>query len=424
MNISHSRGVGRKCPAKSDSGRGHDSLIALAIFAAMSTVSAIFLIIGASRQVALPSTSPAYTVKYPSAASPGYWGLMTNWDGQWYRSIAEHGYPVPLPTEGGVVAMNEWAFYPLYPLLVRGVMFVTRLEFAHSAWMVSVLCAAGAAILLFRLVVDRMGRFGAGALVACLFAYVTAPVLQVGYTESLALLLILLGLTALKSRRYGLFLLAALALSLARPISVALGITALLLAALRWRDARSGREQFPVRERLWAVATAVSAVALMGLWPLVTGLANGRLDAYVATQAAWPVNAQSLGPLGGWLPEVLALSGWGTIALAGGCAVGLIALRSGARTWGRGLHLWCAVYLLYLLAATRPGPSILRHSILMVAPFWPLAQLRDGGQESRATKVSRWICLLLLLCLGLVCQFLWTTGVFTIQDAPDSQLYP
>jgi hypothetical protein len=256
-----------------------------------------------------------------------------------------------------------------------------------------------------------------------LFAHVTAPVFQVAYTESLALLLILLGLTALKSRRYGLFLLVALGLSLSRPISVALGITALVVAALRWREARRGGEAFPVTERLWSVATAGCAVALMGLWPLITGLANGRFDAYLATQAAWPVNAQPLGFLGGWLPEVLTLSGWGLIVLAGTCAVGLIWVRSGARALGRGLHVWTAVYLLYLLAATRPGPSILRHSILMAAPFWPLAQ-RRGGEEPGADKAARWVLLLLVLAVGLACQFMWVTGVFTIQSSPEEQLYP
>ncbi len=61
---------------------------------------------------------------------------------QWYRTIVEHGYPQHLPTLHGVVQENSWAFYPLYPSLVRLVMW-TGLPYATAASFVSLVCGAG-----------------------------------------------------------------------------------------------------------------------------------------------------------------------------------------------------------------------------------------------------------------------------------------
>ena len=44
-------------------------------------------------------------------------------DGSWYRNVAENGYPAELPRgEDGLVQQNAWAFFPLFPMLARGLM--------------------------------------------------------------------------------------------------------------------------------------------------------------------------------------------------------------------------------------------------------------------------------------------------------------
>jgi hypothetical protein len=321
------------------------------------------------------------------------------------------------------VVQNEWAFYPLYPMLVRGLMALTGLSYALCAWAVSITCGAAAAVSLFRLVRGSMGRFGAGAMVACLFAWVAAPIFQVGYTESLALLLIALGLAALKGRRYGCFTLVAFALSLTRPITAALGLAALMVAAFRWRDARRGGPSFPLTEGIRAVVSAAGAIALMGLWPLLAGVATGRLDAYFATQAAWPVNEHASGLLAGWLPEILQLSGLGPLVLLGAVFVGFAVTRQGAAAWGRSLRVWVIFYFAFLLIATRPSPSLLRYSVLMIAPFWPLPD-SERFPRTNVSSATRWLSLTTFIGFGLVCQYFWVTHVFTIQFSPESQPYP
>ena len=64
---------------------------------------------------------------------PDYWDLVVIWDGDWYRQIAQRGYPDGLPlNEFGRVDYNSWAFFPLFPLLLRVVM-TTGLPFSVAA---------------------------------------------------------------------------------------------------------------------------------------------------------------------------------------------------------------------------------------------------------------------------------------------------
>jgi hypothetical protein len=47
----------------------------------------------------------------PTLVDPAsYLHLIANWDGQWYRQIATHGYPSHVPVVNGAVQQNAWAF--------------------------------------------------------------------------------------------------------------------------------------------------------------------------------------------------------------------------------------------------------------------------------------------------------------------------
>ena len=95
----------------------YDVWFPLVVFAATRAVDALLIVAASPHQVALIGRDPSYHLNYPSPADPGYSLIAANWDGQWYRRIAEVGYPLHLPMgPDGHVAMNTWAFYPLYPL--------------------------------------------------------------------------------------------------------------------------------------------------------------------------------------------------------------------------------------------------------------------------------------------------------------------
>jgi hypothetical protein len=89
-----------------------------------------------------------------TAAQPDLVNFSRIWDAHWYRIIAETGYPTDLPfDQDGRVGENAWAFMPIYPFLVRGVMMFTSAPFALVSVVVSVLAFAG-----FIVVADRLLR--------------------------------------------------------------------------------------------------------------------------------------------------------------------------------------------------------------------------------------------------------------------------
>lgn len=403
--------------------RWHWALVPLTIFSITRLLDAVFLWVGAHEQTALPATSPAYTVNFPTENSPGYWGVVSNWDGQWYRSIAESGYPTSLPTEDGEVAQNEWAFYPAYPMLVRALMMLTNLPFGPAATIVSLACSGLAVLTLYRLLLQTGDRFVALATVLCLCTYPTAPVFQVGYSEGLALLLIVLSISCLHHRRYGWVTALMLAVSLTRPLVLPFAVVIGVHWIVRWRRARV--DPFPWSQRLACAGSALTAAASVTLWPLIAAVGTGQRDAFTATQSAWPANQNGHGLWANWVLTAVSARSAGlaaavVVVLAG---VGFVVSRPGARKWGLELGTWSLAYPLYLLFATRPTPSFVRYFMLAVGPLWPLPACASP-QETKAQRTARWCFLIAIAVLGVIGQYFWVTRVFTIAQAPEVQPYP
>src|SRR5690349_267408 len=193
----------------------------LAIFLFSRLVGGLVLLAMADQQIPRVDQSTMHVVD-SAPADPGYLDLISNWDGQWYQDVVEHGYPRELPREDGVVQQNNWAFYPLYPALVRAVMVVTTLPFGAAASLVSILAAAGAMVVLYRMLESRVGRFNASMTVLALSLSPAAIILQTAYTEGVALLILVGCLALLARRRYLAFAGLSVALALTRPIALPL----------------------------------------------------------------------------------------------------------------------------------------------------------------------------------------------------------
>lgn len=55
-----------------------------------------------------------------------YLSFISIWDAGWYEQIALNGYPSELPINAmGAVQQNQWAFYPIFPLLSQGISSLT-----------------------------------------------------------------------------------------------------------------------------------------------------------------------------------------------------------------------------------------------------------------------------------------------------------
>jgi hypothetical protein len=346
--------------------------------------------------------------------------VIANWDGQQYRNIVEHGYPHELPRENGQVQQNAWAFYPLYPALVRLVM-ATGLSFGWSASVVSITAGALGMCLLHLLLRERLGDFGAAVTVLGLCTFAAAVTFQAAYTESLALLLVLVALWGLRRRHYAVVTAAGLALSLTRPIVPALALVVLLHGVSRWNNRRT--DPFARRDQVKVLLSAGSIGLSFLLWPAIAGWVTGEPNAYLMTQHAWTPGTHSWPS---WLAVVA--QGAATIGQGGGGSVAQVDLflvpavvgawlcvvwRRPAGLFGAELRSWALAYPAYLLVSTRPTTSVFRYAMLALVLWWPLPELSVAARSLRARVVLTSFVVL----FGLASQVEWMRSFFVFGPA-------
>ena len=279
----------------------------------------------------------------------------------------------------------------------------------------SLACGAAAMTLLYRMLAPGLGGFGSAMTVLALCVAPAAVVWQAAYTESLALLLVLAALWALRHRRYGTLLAVALALALTRPIVLPLALVAGLHWVARWR--RRAVEPFPRAEAVRSALVIVATAASFLLWPAVAAVVTHRPDAYFATQSAWYARDA------GWPTWLTGLVGGGnpalTLVVAAACgALVLVLLRKPARLWGFELRTWAWAYPLYILGSTKPTTSIFRYALLAVVPWWPFPEI---GRQVTARR-DRLALVALVTLLGIGAQLVWLRWYWVI--GPDTLSFP
>lgn len=337
-----------------------------------------------------------------------YFPFTALWDGQWYQTIAQHGYPSTLPTsEGGAVQQNAWAFYPLFPLMARAGMAVTGLDFPAVGSTIALLCGAGAAVLMGLLLRERIGDPAAYLVVALWASFPASVTLQLAYTESLAMLLLVGYLYALARERWLVATVVALLVGLSRPIAVPLGLVTLVVVVLRWR----ARRERPLTAGTYAAMLA----ALVGcgvaglLWPAIAWWRTGVRSAYTDTMATWR-GSGTVEPFTPWVGMSTYVFGdtWGPVMLF---VVPLVIVAVVAGPWAHNLRAdlrtWTLAYPAYLAAVLDPFTSIFRYLI----PLFPLlvVGLGAGWADRRGNTWQRLLWRFVpLLVLSVVGQYYWT----------------
>ncbi len=343
---------------------------------------------------ALIIASAARWVQNPAGVGdlhPDYADMVVIWDGQWYRQIAERGYPDGLPLNDlGQVDYNSWAFFPLFPALTRAVMAL-GLPYSAAASVVNLAAGAGAAVLLWTLfshtstpgdASDTAARSRLAVLAVATWCLLPpAAVLQVAYTEALAAVLLAAALLLLVRRQYGWAIPVVLLLGLTRAVAAPLLVVIAWHAVARWRSDRPAtRGEW---WRLIGLGAATGGSAL--LWPAYVGLATGVPTAFLDTQAVWGQNPAS-GPFVPWFSWAFDRAGVvGVLLLVGAVAalVSVVVGRHGA--WlAAELRVWAVVYPLYLFAVVRPITSMWRFLLLDL----PLAAVA-ASVALRATDLWR-----------------------------------
>jgi Gpi18-like mannosyltransferase len=144
------------------------------------------------------------------SAGPSWYHQLLQWDSEWYFKIVTEGYRY----NGDPTIQQNIVFYPLYPMLASGLAKASGLTPADALLAVSNAGGLLAIIVLFKLVREEFGDQLALATTALLSFFPASVLLSAGYTEPLALLLIVLFFLALKQKYYlSAALLAGLAIS-------------------------------------------------------------------------------------------------------------------------------------------------------------------------------------------------------------------
>lgn len=239
-------------------------------------------------------------------------GPFARWDAGWFVAIARHGYD----------NRQSAAFFPLYPLVVRGVGYVLRSDVAAGV-LVSLASAGGAAAILWRLTRSRDS-------VLLVVLYPLAFVFTAPYSDGLFLLLALASFHAAARGR-------SLAAGVFGGLAVAsrlLGLALLpALAVLLWK-----------RDRPLRLAPLVLLPAALGAYALYLHEHFGDWLAFAHAEGAyWLRHTPPLGPLQGF---------WDALRSGEqGLAQLVLHLPAGRYGTAEQYAIWNLVYALLLLAA-------------------------------------------------------------------------
>jgi hypothetical protein len=382
----------------------------LTIFVLTRIYGFVIIVLASRYQVALPSPDhPGIYQFSPHPDSPGYLGLITNWDGQWYERIATNGYHLPLAGDpNGKDALWAFAFLPMFPTVVGAMMTVTGLSFGMCATIMNLVAGGAAMVVMFALVERTAGRFSAAVTVLFTNCFLAAPLFQAAYSESIALLLVCTVLLLIARRHYGLAVAAVILLSLTRLVTPPLAIVVIVHAVVRYR----GRAQDPIRRAeiaAMAVLVVVSA-ASVSLWSSITNAITSGVKATGANRGS-VTNAVVAGRFG-WFTnayEHLGLIGVGGVALLVVLFV-VLALSPLSRTWGTEVRTWFAIYPIFLLFVAGVHAGVFRYMLLA----FPLALLMIGSPEPGSIPRKRAALVVAVCVVSLALQIPWVSHALVV----------
>ena len=208
----------------------------------------------------------------PLRTAVAAWG---QWDWNFYRLVAEHGYAHGSPFSDG----RTTAFFPLFPLLVRGMNVIMPGDFLTAGLLVSNLAMFGALLVLYRLVDREFDAVVARRTLWYLVVFPTGFFLAAPYPSSLLVLLAAGCLYALRTGRWWVAGLLGCLAGACRQTGV--------LLALPFAYEYLRHRQFRLRQiRLDALAVALIPAGLLG-YMLYTWRAMGDPLAFLNAQKVW-----------------------------------------------------------------------------------------------------------------------------------------
>ena len=296
----------------------------------------------------------------PLVARP--FGLLTTWDGRWYRIVAERGY---LLVPG---RQSDPAFFPLLPILLS-TLHALGLSLAWAGLVLSNLAFLAGLIVFYelgRLLLPEADARRAACYVAL---FPVGFVFSMIYPEALAFTALALACLLAARGRWLLSALAIAAATLTRPEGVFAALPIALLAARAWPALR-------LSERSRAVAAVLAGPAALAAYPLYLWWSIGDPRAWQQAERDWGRTFR----FDGWVRALQHLSTHpqaDNLALVGAvfCGVYLVAL---VVAWRAGIPFaWIAFGALLVVLPPFSGSFTAdgRFGLLALPAYWGLARL-------------------------------------------------
>ncbi len=315
-------------------------------------------------------TVPGWAPGSPAEPWHGLFTAWERWDALWFLRIADSGYS---PGDGSA------AFFPLYPLLVRGVSSLIGGHPLAAALIVSNLCYLGGLVVVHALTEHEWGRRMADKTVLYMAIFPTAFFYVAPFSESLFLVTSVAALLAARRDHWGPAAAAGALAAATRSIGVLLVLPLLLEAVSRWREDRAVPAL--ARRAALALGPGLGTFAYLWFWKRTTG----NFWEPLTSQGGWERELQPF-----WLSLVdgtrAALDFIGTYS-AGYHQVDLIlvAVALAAAAWVvRKARLTYSVYTvasllmpLSLVYGGRPFMSLPRFVLPLFPLFWALARFGE-----------------------------------------------
>lgn len=211
-----------------------------------------------------------------------FWDSFARYDAGWYYNIASSGYM------RGVGVPDKLAFFPLYPMLMRGL--ATALgsgqeDFYFAGIVISWLAFAGAMVMLYKLARLDLDEGGARRAVIYAAVFPFAFFFGVVYSESLFFLALVTAAFALRTKQWALAAVAGAAMTATRVTGV---MAVPGLAWLAWRAARPGHGQGAGPSDVVKAAAAVAgSMAGVGLYSAYNYRVTGQPFAWYDAITRW-----------------------------------------------------------------------------------------------------------------------------------------
>jgi Dolichyl-phosphate-mannose-protein mannosyltransferase len=225
--------------------------------AALRLVSAL---IAWFANLAFPPYQPVQTTMFGTPSA--FWDSFTRWDSGWYFQVARYGYHFVRGGPGvGVGKPGKIAYFPIYPLLMRGTSHLfgsANAAFYLGGILVSWLSFVLAMVALYYLARLDLPRRHAERAVLLTAIFPFAFFFGMVYTEALFLLLTVVSFYAFRTRRWIMGGICGGLATATRPTGILMIVA---LAWIAWRNAEPTR-----RDRSSAIVGLVLVAAGVGIY--------------------------------------------------------------------------------------------------------------------------------------------------------------